>query len=158
MTISRFQRLFGVGLLGVLVSLVVFGVLWILDRKLAHPQILHRPEPVRTLGLALIGIWICWHSWCIRTISRWWKDGRLCTTGPFRFVRHPMYAGGIWFVFVGIPLYFNSRIILLWPVVMYAVYSLLVRREEAMMSSLFGEEYKRYAARTGRLFPRFFRS
>jgi len=156
-TITRFQRLFGVGLMGLLVSLLVFGVLWMLDRKLAHPQILFHPESARILGLALIGIWICWHAWCIRAISGWWRDGRLCTTGPFRFVRHPIYAGGIWFVFPGISLFFNSWIILLWPILMYPVYSLLVRQEEAMMSSVFGEGYKRYAARTGRLFPRFSR-
>ncbi len=55
----------------------------------------------------------------------------------------------------GIALMFNSWIILLWPVLLYPIWSLLVRKEEMMMTEVFGEEYTRYAARTGRFFPRF---
>ncbi len=51
-------------------------------------------------------------------------------------------------------LIWNSWILLLLPALMYAAYSILVHKEEAMMMSIFGEEYKKYAARTGRFFPR----
>ena len=49
---------------------------------------------------------------------------------------------------------FNSWIILPLPAFMFVLYSILVRKEEAMMMAVFGEEYKQYAAHTGRLFPR----
>ena len=99
-------------------------------------------------------IWICWHSWCIKAISQWWRHDQLCTKGPYRIVRHPIYAGGTLLGSLGIALLFNSWIMLLLPVLMYIAYSILVRREETMMTAVFGEEYLRYASKTGRLFPR----
>jgi protein-S-isoprenylcysteine O-methyltransferase Ste14 len=88
------------------------------------------------------------------TIRQWWFHDRLCTNGPYRFVRHPIYAGGVLLGSLGISLLFNSWIVLLQPVILFAIYSFLVRKEETMMTAVFGEEYQRYAAKTGRLFPR----
>jgi protein-S-isoprenylcysteine O-methyltransferase Ste14 len=154
MKISKYQKLFGVGPLGLLIGVVMLGLLWLLDRTLHHVEILSQPGMLRIIGSILIVLWICWHAWSIRTISRWWRHDQLCTTGPYRLVRHPIYAGGALCGAIGIALIFNSWIILLLPVLMFATYSLLVRKEEAMMMGVFGEEYKRYADRTGRLFPR----
>ena len=137
------------------ISLAVLGLLWLLDRRLGHVEILRQPGPVRTLGLVLIGLWICWHIWCLRTIRLWWFEDKLCTMGPYRFVRHPIYAGGLFLGQPGIALLFNSWIILLLPFLLFPIWSFLVRKEEAMMTAVFGEEYKRYAGHTGRFFPRF---
>ena len=157
MTISKFQKLFGVGPAGALIGVLIFCILGLLDRALHHIQIFSRPAPIRAAGLILVLIWICWHAWCLRTISQWWRHDRLCTTGPYRFVRHPIYSGATLLAVAGISLMCNSWIILLWPLFLFSVYSLLVRKEEAMMASIFGEEYRRYAAQTARLFPRLFR-
>jgi protein-S-isoprenylcysteine O-methyltransferase Ste14 len=155
MQISRYQKMFGVGPFGWLINLAILGLLVFLDRMAHHVEISRNPVLAKIIGFILIAIWICWHSWCVKIISSWWHHDRLCTTGPFRFVRHPMYSGGTFFALLGIALIFNSWIILLLPVLAYAVNSVLVRREEKMMTEVFGEEYRRYAARTGRFFPRF---
>jgi protein-S-isoprenylcysteine O-methyltransferase Ste14 len=156
MNISGYQKRFGVGPVGAAIGLLLFGFLWLLDQRLDHMEILSHPKPIRMIGLVLIGVWVCWHLWCIQTIRSWWNKDRLCTGGPYRFVRHPMYAGGGLFSF-GLALILNSWILLLWPIFAYFIWSALVRKEEKMMESVFGEEYKRYAARTGRLLPRIFR-
>ncbi len=156
MNISRYQRYFGVGLLNVMISLFLFAILWLLDRKLGHVEISGRSGPIRIFGFALIGLWFCWHAWCVKTIRLWWSGGQLCTTGPYRLVRHPIYAGGLALAFPGISLMFNSWILFLAPVIDYLILFFLVRKEELMMITAFGEDYKRYAARTGRLFPRLF--
>jgi protein-S-isoprenylcysteine O-methyltransferase Ste14 len=156
MNIGRYQKLFGVGPVGFLIGLVLLGLLWLLDRTLDHVEILNQPKPLRTIGWLLIVIWLCWHVWSIKAISSWWRHDRLCTTGPYRFVRHPIYAGGIWLGSLGIALMFNSWIVIFQPVLAYMVVSFLVRKEESMMTTVFGEEYRHYASRTGRLFPRFF--
>jgi len=155
MNITRYQKLFGVGPLGLGISLVVLALLWLLDRGLGRVEISDQPAPVRVIGLMLIGIWICWHMWATNTIRQWWTRDRLCTTGPFRFVRHPIYCGGLLFAGPGAALLINSWVVLLLPIVMCPIWSILVRKEEAMMTAVFGEEYRRYAARTGRFFPRF---
>jgi len=156
MNISRCQKFFGVGHIGILISLTSLSLLWLLDRVLHHVEILNPPGPIRIAGYVLIAIWICWHLWCIKAIDQWWRHDRLCTKGPYRIVRHPIYAGGTLLGALGISLVLNSWIMLLLPVLMFVAYSILVRKEETMMTAVFGEEYRRYAARTGRLFPRIF--
>ena len=156
MNISRYQRIFGVGPIGAIAGLLLLGLLWLLDRRLQHVEILNQPKPIRIIGSMLIAVWICWHVWCVTTIKSWWKEGQLCTTGPYRFVRHPIYAGGALLFGFGLALILNSWIFLLWPILACFTWSALVRKEEKMMGAVFGEEYKRYAARTGRLLPRFF--
>ncbi len=156
MNITKYQKVFGVGPLAALIGLVILGPLWFLDRALNHLEILSRPKPIRTIGFVLIVSWICWHSWCMKTIALWWRHDRLCTTGPYRLVRHPIYAGAALFFAAGISLMSNSWILLLLPGFLLVTYSILVRKEEAMMTAVFGEEYQHYAAKTGRFFPRIF--
>jgi|WetSurMetagenome_2_1015567.scaffolds.fasta_scaffold430889_2 protein-S-isoprenylcysteine O-methyltransferase Ste14 len=154
--ISKYNKLFGIGPLALLISLLLLVSLWLLDRLLGHAAILNHPKPFRILGIAFIGIWIIWHSWAIKTVKEWWNRSRLCTSGPFRFVRHPMYAGGIFFADVGLVLILNSWILLFWPIFIYPIWSILVRKEEKLMESVFGEAYRTYASHTGRFIPRFF--
>lgn len=154
MNISRYQKLFGIGPLGMLISMILLGLLWAMDRALHQVEISSRPGTIRAIGSMLILLWICWHSWCVLTIRQWWRHDQLCTTGPFRFVRHPIYAGGISLASLGVALIFNSWIMLPFPLLVYATYSILVRKEESMMTEVFGEKYRRYAARTGRFLPR----
>ena len=155
--ISKTQKIFGVGLIGITIGLTLCILLWLLDRILHHVEISSQSRPIRILGVVLIAIWVCWHSWCIKAISQWWRHDQLCTKGPYRIVRHPIYAGGTLLGSVGVALLFNSWVMLLLPVLMYVAYSILVRNEETMMAAVFGEEYQRYAAETGRLFPRIFK-
>lgn len=80
-------------------------------------------------------------------------DHELVTTGPYRFVRHPLYTAGS-MLWLGILLATTLWVLLfifvpgLWLLVRRT------RREEANLAARFGEEYRAYAARTGRFFPR----
>lgn len=154
--ITRYQKLFGVGPVGILIGLFFFGSAWLLDKALGHVRIFTSPKPGMIAGLVLIGLWVCWHAWAIKTITSWWNNGSLCTGGPFRFVRHPMYAGAISLAGFGVALLFNSWIMFACPLILYGVMSFLVRKEEKIMTEVFGEQYGRYAARTGKLVPKIF--
>lgn len=86
----------------------------------------------------------------------WSKDegqGRLVREGLYRWIRHPQYTGflvislGVLCEWATLPLLF------LWPVLV-VLYSRLARREEAEMAERFGEEWRLYAAVTGRFLPR----
>ena len=156
MNISKYQKRFGVGFHGVIISWILLGLLWLLDRALNHVEISNQPRSLRIIGGILFVVWIIWHIWTTQAIRSWWKYDRLCIKGPYRFVRHPMYAGFVFLLGVAIALMFNSWILLLWPIMGYSIMFFLVRKEEEMMKTVFGDEYNRYAARTGRLFPRFF--
>lgn len=78
-------------------------------------------------------------------------DACLVTTGPYRWIRHPMYASLLLFM-LGIALYRHA-----WP--NYLGLALLgvavfgkMHREEAHLHTRF-EDYSAYVKRTHRLFP-----
>jgi protein-S-isoprenylcysteine O-methyltransferase Ste14 len=76
------------------------------------------------------------------------------TAGPYRWIRHPLYAFGLplmagWGVAAG------SWFILATAMILIMVLMIIrVPREEAMMLEGFGESYRHYMTRTGRFLPR----
>jgi protein-S-isoprenylcysteine O-methyltransferase Ste14 len=79
---------------------------------------------------------------------------RLVTYGIFGWVRNPLYVGNflIWIGFV-----IGSGVLWFIPVAMilFAVeYSLIVRYEEGVLESIFGQEFLAYKQRTPRWIPR----
>jgi protein-S-isoprenylcysteine O-methyltransferase Ste14 len=79
---------------------------------------------------------------------------RLVTYGVFSWMRNPLYVGNllIWVGFV-----IGSGVLWFLPValVLFAVeYTLIVRYEEGVLESIFGQEFLAYKARTARWVPR----
>lgn len=79
---------------------------------------------------------------------------RLVTYGIFAWVRNPLYIGNflIWIGFV-----IGSGVLWFLPVAvaLFAIeYSLIVRYEEGVLESIFGQEFLSYKARTPRWIPR----
>lgn len=81
------------------------------------------------------------------------KEHALETGGPYGFVRHPGYLGAL-LACLGGSLAFGSGFALPVPVLMLVAQLARVRREERVLAEAFGEEWTRYAARTGALLPR----
>jgi protein-S-isoprenylcysteine O-methyltransferase Ste14 len=76
----------------------------------------------------------------------------LVTTGPYRWVRHPSYAGAI-LGFLGWALVFRSILGLVLLAPAWLLLQERIRAEEALLASEFGEAYAAYRARTWRLIP-----
>jgi len=102
-------------------------------------------EAIRLAGVAAAGTVTRRRS---RTVQR------LVTYGVFAWMRNPLYVGNflIWLGFIVISgvLWFIPVAILLFAI----EYTLIVRYEEGVLESIFGEEYLHYKARTSRWFPR----
>ena len=119
------------------------------------------PSALRWLGGAVGAgsiaglIWI--HSELGRNFSATLEiraDQVLVTSGPYRWVRHPMYAALFLIVFSFFLLSANWLIGAVWIGGFTAVVVSRLAKEEAAMESKFGDQYRAWAARTGRLLPR----
>jgi protein-S-isoprenylcysteine O-methyltransferase Ste14 len=78
---------------------------------------------------------------------------RLVTTGPYRYVRHPLYLGLLVY-FIGLGLVLRDFILLCIFVGYVAVaIARRIRREERELAERFGGEYEAWRRRTKRLVP-----
>ena len=115
-------------------------------------------------GLALVGSLLA--LWCIATFA---GPGRgtpapfdppreFVAAGPYRYVRNPMYVGGFGVLF-GSGLGLGSPSIAgLAVVFLLLVHLLVVLYEEPVLTSRFGEPYRRYRSAVNRWLPRLSRS
>jgi protein-S-isoprenylcysteine O-methyltransferase Ste14 len=78
----------------------------------------------------------------------------LITNGLYRYIRHPMYASQMLWI-IAQPLLLQNWIAgVLGALVFLPLYFTRVNTEEQMMLQEFGEPYRAYLARTGRVLPR----
>jgi protein-S-isoprenylcysteine O-methyltransferase len=81
------------------------------------------------------------------------QDHALITGGPYRFVRHPIYAGYLALLLGSSLGMLNLGLLLLWPVALLGIL-VQARAEERLLGAKFGRAYRCYAGRTGQLVPR----
>ena len=79
----------------------------------------------------------------------------LITSGIYGYIRHPMYAAHLLWAVAQIMILHNWIAGFSFIVVMIPHYLLRVEKEESMMIEQFGDEYKDYMKKTGRLLPKF---
>jgi protein-S-isoprenylcysteine O-methyltransferase Ste14 len=78
----------------------------------------------------------------------------LVTDGPYRWVRHPLYVMGL-IACVGYALIAENWVIAALAVLSFVILMLRLPMEEARLIATFGDQYRAYMQRTGKLFPRF---
>jgi len=83
-------------------------------------------------------------------------DHALITTGVYKYIRHPIYAGGLLGI-VGIYMSFRSLLTLTSVTV---IYFLIMRHrisyEEKMLIEEFGDQYTDYMKKTKKMIPSFY--
>jgi protein-S-isoprenylcysteine O-methyltransferase len=84
------------------------------------------------------------------------EDHNLVVSGPYRFIRHPVYTGYLALLLGSAIASLNVCLVLLWP---FSLLGILIQAasEEQVLTARFGQEYERYASNTGRLAPRLLR-
>lgn len=118
------------------------------------------PDAVRWIGaafgLAVVPPFIVWTQRHLgdnvspTVITR--TNHRLVTTGPYRYIRHPLYMAG---VALNLSLAAIAGSWFIVALLAVGVGFILIRlpKEEAELAARFGEEYARYRARTGCFIP-----
>jgi protein-S-isoprenylcysteine O-methyltransferase Ste14 len=94
MEIGTLQKLFGVGPMGAVITLLLLSIAAWVDRISGHPAILANPAPIKIIGgvIAVIGLGLfLWSVWMMRIGG----PKRAMHKGPFKWFRHPMYAAWI---------------------------------------------------------------
>jgi protein-S-isoprenylcysteine O-methyltransferase Ste14 len=159
-TLRRVDRLEKALLIAMAPPTLLLPLLYLFTPVLAFADY-RLPLAVRAIGAATMAasLWLFWRShadlgqnWSVSLEIR--QNHALVERGVYRYVRHPMYAAiWLWAIAQGMLL---ENWLAGWSVVpaFAAMYFLRTPREERMMCDAFGDDYRRYMQRTGRLWPR----
>jgi protein-S-isoprenylcysteine O-methyltransferase Ste14 len=143
-------------------TIIVFGAEYIFSPGFfSFAYVMDYPDWVRWLGglalaagISLLGfahhhLGKSFHS---LVVSK--ENQTLVETGPYRWIRHPIYAAFL-INYVGGGLLSGNIVLTVVPVTMYAILVVIrMGQEEKVMEELFGQKYIEYEKRTGRLLPR----
>lgn len=118
------------------------------------------PEWLRWLGVGIGISCIFLIYWMFRSIGRGISptvatrsEHKLSTSGPYRWIRHPLYTFGTLF-FLSFALMADSWFIAFMAVLLLVLLSLRLPNEEAHLIEKFGDDYREYMQRTGRFLPK----
>jgi protein-S-isoprenylcysteine O-methyltransferase Ste14 len=92
------------------------------------------------------------------TIDKYYFSNRLCTTGIYACIRHPIYGAWITCIVPGTVILMGSILGITVPVFMYAVYRRLIKKEENYLEMKFGSRYREYKSKVGGIFPKVFKT
>jgi protein-S-isoprenylcysteine O-methyltransferase Ste14 len=113
-------------------------------------------------GLAIHVASLALGIWARRHLGRNWSgaiaakvDHELVRSGPYRWVRHPIYTTMLGMTF-GTALVSGETHALLAFVIMAVAYARKIRLEEATLREVFGTEYDEYCRHSRALIPRVF--
>ena len=128
------------------------GVAWLVGRVVPLPLVPDIFRPVSLVAgyvaMVLASATITWAMLTFRRADTGIYPNQPATCivarGPYRFSRNPMYVG-LTVLNLGIALVANTMwMIAALPIVLWILTVLVIRREEAYLSSAFGESYAEY--------------
>jgi len=89
----------------------------------------------------------------ITPVSATRKEHRLSTSGPYRWVRHPLYTVGSSF-YISFGMMADNWFIAVLGMLAFIAMAVRTPKEEANLIEKFGDEYRDYMKHTGRFFPK----
>ena len=148
------------GLLGMLgfVGIIVYMInpRWLSWAALALPVWLRWTG----VGIALVGFGLL--QWAQNTLGKNWsdtprmmKEQSLVSDGPYQLVRHPIYTAFLLILGSTLLISANWLIGMAWISMTVLEVASRIGFEEKLMLEYFGDQYREYMQRTGRLLPKF---
>src|SRR5215208_3889761 len=118
------------------------------------------PDWARWLGVALGLLCVMGIYWLFSSIgsgitptSATRRQHTLVTSGPYRWIRHPLYTVGS-SLFISFGMMADNWFIALLGVFAFIAMAIRTPKEEANLIETFGDEYREYMKRTGRFLPK----
>jgi protein-S-isoprenylcysteine O-methyltransferase Ste14 len=154
----------GKGLL-VIQAAAFFGIVGCVVIEAIYPRLLQTfdlsiPISVRWVAAGIAALSLYGLILVHRELGRFWSaylelksDHQLIESGLYRWVRHPMYAMLI-IHSVGLGFVAANGLLLALGVLRSTLFLIRIPREELMLTTRFGDQYRKYAKSKGLLFPR----
>ncbi len=151
---NTYERIFGAGPRGLLISFVLLALTWKLESFAGLP-IITASFVVRwsVFVLTLVGA-VFVVVWSIKSLPPAKRGKELITNGVYRYLRHPLYAAFVSCLNFGLAVLLNNWIYMIWAVLVHGIWHWNIESEEKLMRREFPTEYEEYCQITGRFIPR----
>ena len=151
---NTYERIFGAGPRGLLISLVLLALAWQFESAVGLPSITDS-YLARWLvfGLTVVGA-VFLVVWSLKSLPPATRGQKLVTNGAYRYFRHPLYAAFLSCFNFGLAVLLNNWLYIIWAGLLQGVWHCLIESEEKLMRQEFPQEYEEYCQITGRFIPR----
>lgn len=154
---TPYQRIFGTGPRGLAIGIFSFALALWLDDALDLPDMIgSQTISYGALGAGIV-VTAAIVSWSLIALRPSQRGRELVKVGPFAYVRHPLYAAFLIGFDVGLAIYMDGWIFIVWAILQYPLWHMNIAAEERLMKQVFGSAYLEYCRTTGRFLPRLFR-
>ena len=157
------QRRETTSIVGVVLQVAAYAIVWSVRRPAFTPvapinQTLEIVVAGATVAVACVSVGVVMAA--VKTLGKEWsltarlvEGHKLATRGPYRFVRHPIYAG-MFGMLLATGLAISYWFSLLAAIVIFFIGTIIrVRSEEKLLRERFGSEFEAYAERVPALLP-----
>ncbi len=151
---NTYERIFGAGPRGFLISLALLALAWQLESAAGLPSIT-ASYLVRWVVFVLTVVGAVFVIvWSLKSLPPATRGKELVTNGVYRYLRHPLYAAFLSCLNFGLAVLLNNWIYIIWAVLLHGVWHWNIESEEKLMRQEFPSEYEEYCQITGRFIPR----
>ena len=141
---------------GILLEVIAYSLLWQTRFWEKSPQVWRTTLAVLFLGVAVLFSWTA-----VRSLGRHWRidagldsDHELVRSGPYRIVRHPIYASML-FLLLGTGFLIAPMLLILASLAIFIFGTeIRVRVEDGLLASRFGEQFEAYKRAVPAYIPR----
>jgi protein-S-isoprenylcysteine O-methyltransferase len=153
-------------IVGIAIQMMAYLTVWVVRRPLSidllpFGAVVEVSLGVVAVALAVSSVWMTLAA--VRALNRHWslsaqliEGHKLITSGPYRLVRHPIYAGMLGLM-LATALVLSHWIAIIPAVVVFVVGTAIrVKSEEKLLREIFGAEFEAYSRRVPVLIPHLF--
>jgi len=151
--VINYRRIFGAGPTGLVVTVGIWVAALQLEAFLGIPKIGIGPAFRWILFIFFAVDAVTTIVWSFFVLPPHQRGKKLVTTGPYQFVRHPLYSAIIWSGTGMVAVWFRSWFVIASALPISIFWSWHVQKEELYMIKKFGDEYREYMKNTGQFFP-----
>lgn len=136
--------------------------MWLIFRGAGIPELryhLYSIEELRWAGVALTAIGLLFSVWARVHLGRNWSgvvtlkaDHKLIRTGPYRYVRHPIYTG-LLIAAMGSAMVANTLEAVFGVGLVLVAFLIKMRHEERLLTQEFGDDYRAFKSEVSALVP-----
>ena len=147
--------------LHILFMAIVFALMFRSDARMGplRQRVIPAPMAVSLIGIVLAWLGVALAIWARSALGSNWsgsvtvkENHTLIMRGPYRFVRHPIYAGML-LAMLGAALVYGAAGCFVAVILGYAAFWRKARKEEQFMTQEFGAEYRHYQTAVKQMIP-----